>query len=361
MMELKSQLLSLPCLYDTLKAETRPILLYGMGDGAEKIYSELQRRGISIQGVFASEGFIRGQSFLGYKVLSLSEAEEKYRNFVCVLCFALEGKKAQILKPVREKHTLYSPNIPVYGEGVCDKAFILENIEKIQRLYDCLADDLSREILLSVLKYNITGEISYLNCVGNTFAYPEGFFKHEKRHIDVGAYDGDTVLEYAAFNDAYADIAAFEPDKVNFKKLKQNTAKIRNVLCENAAVTNKDGTACVMGKGNRGTFLGEGIPGGIRTVKLDTYCGQPNINADGVAVGSIKIDAEGMDTQVLEGAANLIYKNHPDIMVAVYHRAADIFEIPLLLRSYDYKYKLYLRKKEYVPAWDVFLLATRNE
>jgi hypothetical protein len=47
-------------------------------------------------------------------------------------------------------------------------------------------------------------------------------------------------------------------------------------------------------------------------------------------------------------------------MTAVYHRAADIFEIPLLLKVYDYKYKLYLRKKAYVPAWDVFVLATKN-
>lgn len=360
-MEILSQLSALPCQYESLKAEKRPILLYGMGDGAEKIYSELHKRGIEAQGVFASEGFVRGQSFLGHRVMSLSEAEEKYKDFVCVLCFALEGEKAQILKPLREKHMLYSPNVPVYGEGVCDKAFILENIEKIQKLYDCLADDLSRKILMSVLKYNITGEIGYLQLEEDTFSYPNGFFRHSKRHIDVGAYDGDSVLEYAAYNEAYADIAAFEPDKANFKKLKQNTAELRNILCENAAVADKDGASGVMGKGNRGTFLGEGGSGSIRTVKLDTYCRQPNINADGVPVGSMKIDVEGMDRQAIAGAANLIYKNRPDILVAVYHRAGDIFEIPLLIRNCDYKYKLYLRKKEYVPAWDVFLLATRKD
>jgi hypothetical protein len=81
------------------------------------------------------------------------------------------------------------------------------------------------------------------------------------------------------------------------------------------------------------------------------------VNATGAEVGSIKIDAEGADREVLQGAVNVIYRNRPDIMAALYHRASDLIDLPLLIRSYDYKYKLYLRKKEYVPAWDVFLLA----
>jgi FkbM family methyltransferase len=359
-MDIKNQLISLPCLYEKLKIEERPILLYGMGDGAEKIHKELINRCIKIQGVFASEGFLRGQSFLGYKVMSLSEAEKKYGSFTAVLCFALEGEKAKILEPIKQRHTLYSPNIPVYGEGVCDKAFILSNIEKIQRLYGCLADGLSKEILLSVLKYNITGDTDYLNIDSETFSYPEGFFMHNKRHIDVGAYDGDTVLEYVERNGNYTDIVAFEPDKINYKKLKGNISALRDILCENAAVTDKDGTGSLAGKGNRGTFIGEGAQGNVKTVSIDSYCRQPNINVSGTPVGSIKIDAEGMDRQVLQGAVNVIYKNRPDIMAAVYHRAADIFDLPLLLRSYDYKYKLYLRKKEYVPAWDIFVLAANN-
>ena len=76
-------------------------------------------------------------------------------------------------------------------------------------------------------------------------------------------------------------------------------------------------------------------------------------------MGSIKIDAEGADRQVLQGAVNTIYNNSPDIMVALYHRAEDFIDLPLLIRSYDYRYKLYLRKKDYIPVWDIFLLASK--
>lgn len=41
-------------------------------------------------------------------------------------------------------------------------------------------------------------------------------------YIDCGAYNGDTVLEYAAFtNREYKKIYAFEPDPENLKKLKK--------------------------------------------------------------------------------------------------------------------------------------------
>lgn len=355
-MNVIEELKFLPCMYERLSAEKRPILLYGMGDGAEKIYSVLNKKGIKVQGVFASEGFVRGQSFLGFKVMSFSEAEKKFGDFAAVLCFALEGSKTQILDNIKQKHTLYSPNVPVYGEGIFDKEYILTNIKKIKRLYELFADEISKRLFVSLLKYNITGDISYLFENKNIFSYPQKFFLHTNRHIDVGAYDGDTVLEYADYNKAYSDIIAFEPDKVNCKKLKNNTAQIRDVVCENAAVLDKNGMCGLAGKGNRGAFV-NGKEGNTKIISIDSYCNQQTVNAQGTEVGSIKIDAEGADRQVLYGAVNTIYKNCPDIMLALYHRADDILELPLLIKKYDYKYKLFLRKKDYVPAWDVFLLA----
>lgn len=348
---------TLPCLYERLLTEKRPILLYGMGDGAEKIYAVLKNKGITVHGVFASEGFVRGQSFLGFTVMSLLEAEKKYGDFIVVLCFALEGEKASILAPIIKKHTVYSPNVPVYGEGIFDKEYIFPQIDKVQRLYDCLADKLSKELFLSLLKYNITGEMDYLYENKDTFIYPHNFFKHDKRHIDVGAYDGDTVLEFTSFNNEYSDIVAFEPDIVNYKKLVKNTAKINKVICENAAVTDRDNFGSFIGKGSRASYVDIVAKGETRIVCIDNYCNQRNINDNGTPVGSIKIDAEGADRQVLGGAANTIYKNCPNIMVALYHRVGDMIDLPLLIKNYNYKYKLYLRKKEYVPAWDVFLLA----
>lgn len=351
---IKKEVLSLTSLTDSLKEEKRPVFLYGMGNGAEKIYEYLKGYGIDICGVVASDGFVRGQDFLGFKVGSISEASDKYGSLCLVLCFGLEGEKSHFLAELAKKHRIVSPNLPVFGDGACNKDFIAENIEKFQMVYDLLADEESKEIFLSLLKYNVTGDIGYLS--KNLWSAPKEFYNHSKRHIDIGAYDGDTVLEYTALSDSYSDIAAFEPDENTFKKLKSNTAHLRDIIPENAAVCRKNGYIGFDSGNGRASHCGEGGKP-VRCVSVDEYCGYTHIAAKGTPVGSIKIDAEGMDEEVICGSVNTIYVCKSNICVALYHRAADYIDIPLLLRKHNSRYKFYLRKKEYVPAWDVFLYA----
>ena len=47
---------SLESSWDRLKTCEKPIFIYGMGDGAEKLLDEFDRLGIKCTGVFASEG-----------------------------------------------------------------------------------------------------------------------------------------------------------------------------------------------------------------------------------------------------------------------------------------------------------------
>ena len=47
--------------------------MYGMGNGADKIIEVLDALGIEVADFFASDGFVRGHSFHGKKVLSFSE------------------------------------------------------------------------------------------------------------------------------------------------------------------------------------------------------------------------------------------------------------------------------------------------
>ncbi len=345
----------LPSLYDTLRSEKRAIFLYGMGNGAEKVYAYLQQHGIDIKGVVASDGFVRGQSFLGFDVISISDASNLHGELCLVLCFGLEGEKSHFLHELAKKHRILSPNLPVFGDGACDKDFILENADKFERVYESLADDLSREIFLSLLKYNTTGDFSYLSVENGDIA-PEIFFDHTLRHIDIGAFDGDTITEFVSHSDKYRDIVAFEPDISTYKRLCTNTKAFRNILPENAAVCGKDGEIDFASGGSRASHCGEG-DSKIKCVTVDKYCGYTHIKADGTPVGSIKIDAEGMDEEVICGAVNTIYCCKSNICVALYHRAADIIDLPLLLRKHNHRYKFYLRKKEYVPAWDVFLYA----
>jgi hypothetical protein len=75
-------------LWSYLKENKKPVLLYGMGLGADKIIKVCEEKGVEISDFFASDGFVRGHSFHGKVVLSYSEAKEKYGNFIVLLSFA---------------------------------------------------------------------------------------------------------------------------------------------------------------------------------------------------------------------------------------------------------------------------------
>lgn len=327
-----------------LREEKRPIVLYGMGDGAEKIFSVLESRGIGISGVMASDEFLRGQTFLGERVLSEREATERFGDFVAVLCFALRGDLTKLAIEFSKRHELISPNIAVAGDEICDKEYILKNLDRFSYIYDRFEDEISRKVFLSIMDYNITGDISYLfNVSGERLPIdPRG-----KAYVDVGAYDGDTVLEFVETEATYSKIFAFEPDVKNHKKLVQNTAHIRNVVPINAAVGEKSGKARFSSEGSMNSHLGEGEN------EIDVI----NIDSITEPIGAIKIDAEGLDKEVLYGAVNTICDLAPEISVAVYHRAGDIYDLGRLLLYYNPKYKLRLRKVDYIPPWDIFITA----
>lgn len=348
-------LLALPSVYERLQESGLPVYLYGTGDGADKILDILLAKKIPVKGVFASDGFVRERSFRGFPVESLAQVEEREGRIAAVLCFGLEGQEAfDFLRPIGQKHLLVSPAVPVYGDGELTKEWLASRMDDTERVYSWLADELSKDLYIRILAYHITGELAYLECHGDTQTPPAGYFDHDQYHIDVGAYDGDTALEYLAGNPKCKKILAFEPNPKTYAKLVRNTDPAR-VECILAACGREDGFATQSGSG-RGSRLENG-EGDVAIRSLDRVCGYPFIGSPGLSVGSIKIDAEGEDVPVLQGAGNLITACKPALCVSAYHRAYDLLEIPLLIKRINYKGKLYFRKKPYVPAWDtVFYL-----
>ena len=54
--------------WELLSTTTKPVVLYGMGNGADKIIDWCEENQVRVQGVFASDEFVRGQQFRGFKV-----------------------------------------------------------------------------------------------------------------------------------------------------------------------------------------------------------------------------------------------------------------------------------------------------
>lgn len=333
--------------WDTLKDSDKPLVLYGMGLGAEKIMSELEQRGMRADDIFASDEFVRGHSFKGYKVLRYSEVCEKYKDFNVVLCFA--SRIDEVIDRIAEidgEHTVFAPDVPVAGGGLFTREYITENEEKFEKAYSLLADEESKRVYKDILNFKVSGKIKYLlsSFCDKSKVYSDILNLNENEEIiDLGAYDGDTIREFtAATGGKYKHITALEPDKKSYKKLLKNTDGMKNISTLNMGVWSKRDTLIFDAEAGRNSKLSaEGVS--IEVTDIDSL---------NIAPTFIKADIEGSEMKALEGAEKTIKKYLPKLYICAYHRNEDLFALPLKIKELSEKYKIYFRHSKYIPAWE---------
>lgn len=343
---------NLTSVWTYLKTDNKPVVLYGMGDGADKVLKAFERFGINASAVMASDDFVRGQSFHGFKVKKLSEVEAEYGDFNIALCFASQlSDVMNTIKSVAKKHTTLVPSVPVFGDNLFDDNFILENREDIETAYSLLADKLSKKVYENVLKFYYTGELSLLDEI--TTDKDEAFnnilrLGNNEVYVDLGAYNGDTIDEFLHYSGgSYRRIIAFEPNSKNFAKLQAHCENLKNIDLWQLGAYNRNTVLTFNNKAGRNSAIAE-MGTETRVACVDSIlCG--------MAAGYVKADVEGADFETLLGMKNTLQNFKPKLNFAAYHRFEDIFRLPILINRINPEYKIFLRHHPYIPAWDTNL------
>ena len=341
-----------------LSESEKPIVMYGMGDGAEKIMAVFEGLGIKPAAFMASDEFVRGHSFMGYHVHRLSEIQEMYEDFIIVVCFGSSIPPVMDrLYELDKQYELYAPDVPVTGDGLFNEEYLDANADKLQKVKKLLADEQSRKVLDDIVAYKLTGDIKLLkSCETPT---DEGWsllkLGREETYVDLGAYNGDTVDKFLRLtNKEFTEIYALEPDNRSFNRMvRRNYALGYGIFHPiNAAAWNEDTTLQFRQSGGRssstGSKYGRGRILDVQALKVDTLL-------EGKKATLLKFDVEGSEREALEGAANTIAKHRPKLILSVYHRSEDLLELPLKIHEMYSGYKLYLRHHPYIPAWDLEL------
>lgn len=333
-------------LWRYLQTVKKPIVLYGMGNGADKIIDALKAYGIEISGVFATDGFVREKYFHGFKLSSYSELKEKFGEMTVLLCFGSSRPEVlENIKRISAEQELYAPDVPVYGGGLFNIEYVREKRNILERVYSRLADEKSRETFENTVKYKLSGKLEYLyRCEADEDEPYNTFLKlcNNESYIDLGAYTGDTVADFISRVKDYNSITAVEPDKKSFKKLCINAERLENFKAINACVSDQSGTEAFAMRGGRNSSLGTGTE--IQSVTVD------EIATAGATF--IKADVEGGEAKMITGAKSTILRYKPKIQLACYHRNEDLFSLPEAVFDIRDDYKLYLRHFPSAPAWD---------
>lgn len=334
--------------WEKLQETTEPIIMYGTGNGADKVVDIFEKLGITLSGITASSSFVRERFFRGFPVKPLEYFEEKYEVFTIVITFgtSIPDVMNNIFNIAR-KHRVLVPCVPVIGTEIFDRCFLNTHKEEINLAHSLLADDFSKKVFEGYVNFQFGGRIEILKEIET----PESEiyknvlkFNQNETFVDIGAYRGDTVEKFVnRTKGEYKKIIAAEPDYKTYQKLIKNCENLKNFAGINAAITGFDGEIGFSSlAGRQSSIGGENM---IKSLSLPSLCKdcEPTF---------IKIDSEGCELEILKGGEEILKKFKPKMNVAAYHKSEDIFKLPILINSINPEYKIHLRHQPYIPAWD---------
>ena len=336
-----------------IAAAHMPVLIYGMGNGADKIMKELDRLGIPVHGVIASDDFVRGQFFHGFPVRKLSD----FSNEHCMILMAFGSQRPEVIAHIlrlAQIHMVRCPDVPVYGETLFNATFVHAHQKELETVHDLLADDRSKKVLENIIHFKLTGKLPYLT---DSFSEKGEAMRllelgQNESYLDLGAYRGDTIQEFLHCTKGhYRHITALEPDRKTYQKLKAYAATMHDTQLWNMGIWDRDDTLSFNASLGRGSSLQAGGSQLLAVTKIDTLYRIQHVSY-------IKMDVEGAEKQALLGGIHTIQRDKPKLNIALYHRSEDLFTLPLFIHEICPDYRLYLRQHPHIPAWDLNLYAT---
>ncbi|MDR0222244.1 MAG: FkbM family methyltransferase [Oscillospiraceae bacterium] len=351
-----------PYLWEYLRSAAKPVVFYGTGDGADKVLAVAEKYGVKPGAVAASDGFTRGKTFRGFEVKPISEVKKSFKDFIVLICFGTDKEDVlEGLYALSREYETFAPDVPVVGGDIYDAEYLSEHGEKLAKSRELLSDAKSREVFDGWLKYRISGRIEILDEICSLEDEAVSLLGIKSGggefFVDAGACKGDTVdLFLRITGKKFKKIIAIEPDAKNFMALRRRFYALGSgvFIPVNAAAWSEDATLEFTAKTGRGgaVYPGRGRRVEVAAVKIDGLCA-----GSGDKPTFIKIDAEGAEGEILAGAANVVSKYRPKMSVALYHRAEDMYALPLKIHSLNPRYKMYLRKARCVPGWGFNLYA----
>lgn len=326
---------------DNILKNQKDLYIFGAGGFGEWVGNEILNSSSDFTGFIDNNKNIIGQNKIGKRVYGLHEVDKE--NSYILICSSYWGEIQQQLEKekfkdylVLQKRMLHQFEILRNAKDY--RAWVTKNEQYLLEVYENLADEQSKKTFLDVIYYRSTGDLN-LNSLSDfeQYFYGKCLPEDEGYIIDGGAYIGDTALDFLKRNENITGIYCFEPALVNYKELEKNmNSKIIPIKAGLASTTTKSfmKTADSLNEGYSISNEGNEI---VEIIRIDDFMEDRDTIID-----ILKMDIEGFELDALKGARNTIQKDRPKLMICLYHKYEDMYEIPLyILQEFkDLNYKL---------------------
>jgi FkbM family methyltransferase len=152
-------------------------------------------------------------------------------------------------------------------------------------------------------------------------------FVKDKEIFDVGAYTGDSVMVLENYTNIRVRSYELIPETASMAQSyaeKMNRAKH---IVNNIGLSDKPGFINVPRRGNIGSSIRSRGPVTVRLTTIDA-----EVRAYNLTIGFIKIDIEGYECDVLNGAKSTLKTQHPILSLSSYHNI-ELMDIPKFLEE----------------------------
>lgn len=335
------------------------VYIFGAGVVGCQVMQECKRANIAVHGFVDNIRGRRGATMFGLPVFSPGDLD----TVSDVVIVSVGKHAATIAKQLRDldfRHIFnlseffYAINSPEQPEQDY-LADLLENRMRWVALALTLADTRSRQVLEAVISHRLTLDITPLANVYDSSA-PQWFesqFLSPNRNavfVDGGAYDGDTAEAFRQLNGPALRIHAFEPDPEIAKRATNRLGKYQEAVVHPMGLSATRAQLVFSRTGNTDGKLAKSGESVAEVASIDEVVTE--------AATFIKLDVEGYEQEAIAGSARHIRNTPPPLIaLAVYHKASDIWKLPLQIMQLNPNYKFYLRHYTQV-GYETVLYAT---
>lgn len=257
---------------------------------------------------------------------------------ICILCFVL-GVVISLISVIFVVKKEYKGN------------YLIDNYDKIIKTERLIKDKKSREIYrayINFLSYRIEMPQKFKSEYEESF-FPKTLPKSADVVIDagIGTLNGKAMapfLEYADIVGSEGFVYGFEPVPQYAKEIEQNIKEdgYKNAKVYPYGVWSENTTKDLYFGELSSSFVlpcyDDPPTVKVKLISLDSFVEQNNIKK----VDLIKMDVEGAETEALKGAENIIRQHKPKLVIAVYHKPEDFFNIISYINSLNPNYSYYL-------------------
>lgn len=336
----------------------KPIAIYGAGNLGLKVFDLLKSKGVNCEYIIDK---FKKVDIKGVKSITLSEAaaipdKGSLSVLLCTMSAAVPNASiTDELKTYNFKSVTHAGELANIFPDEFNHFFLTsqKNIDlhkpELQKVRSLFKDELSLKNFdeLIDLRYSLNFVGLSAPDMANNYFPPDlqDLLYNDFEKIvfcDLGAFNGDTFSELEKRSAGkLKHYIGFEPEQKLFEELNRKTkaSGIRSDVYQ--AGTWEFDTKFHFGENAESSAIST-TSGDyeITCVGLDSFkfTEQPTI---------YKMDIEGAELPTLKGMQKIIKSQKPLLEVCLYHKPADIWEIPLFIYSLNPAYRFFLRTHEY--------------